>query len=285
MRVLKLVISPILLFIIIVVSGSKFVVDTEDIKFYSPSNGIYVVDIDTEKCPDCVIPYVSESLETVTSVAEKAGAVAAINAGFFDPTNAKTTSYVIRDGEVTADPTLNENLMQNESLKDYLPLILNRSEFRVLDCRLNSDRFIRTYEINRHNYSAGKCEITHSIQAGPQLLPELQLEEEFFIVKKEGKVVRQSAGALEKHARSAIGIKDKHILLVAVSNEAPMTLPELAEFMKNLGVKEALAFDGGSSTSMYVNLPGKNKFILTSAKDNAARRVKSVLLIKPIKMD
>ena len=57
-----------------------------------------------------------------------------------------------------------------------------------------------------------------------------------------------------------------------------MTLPELADLMKSLGVEQAMAFDGGSSTSLYVN--GTDKFILTSAKDNAARRIKSALIIK-----
>ena len=104
------------------------------VEFYSPQKGIYIVDIDTNECKNCISPYVSESLETVESVALKTGAVAAINAGFFDLLNTKTTSYVIKDGEIAADPTLNPNLMNNPSLQDYLPQILNRSEFRIMDC-------------------------------------------------------------------------------------------------------------------------------------------------------
>ena len=233
-----------------------------------------------EKCPDCIVPYVSDSLETVQFVAEKTDAIAAINAGFFDPTNSKTTSYIIKDKQLVADPALNSHLMDNPDLQEYLPTILNRSEFRIQDCMLNCGRYIREFDITEHNEGTGKCEITHSIQAGPQLVPDLMLEKEGFVVRKNGKVIRQSAGALGKYARSAIGIKDNHVLLVAVSNEAAMTLKQLAELMKNLEVDKALALDGGSSTSLYVNLPGQEKFVLISAKDNAARRVKSIILIK-----
>ena len=130
------------------------------------------------------------------------------------------------------------------------------------------------------------CTLVYSIQAGPGLVPDFDLEKEFFILKKDGKIIRESASALQKVARSAIGIKKDRILLVAVSNEKPMTLEELSGFMKNLDVEQAMAFDGGSSTSLYVdkNLIGmetdKPTFVLTSAKDNAARRVKSILIVK-----
>jgi exopolysaccharide biosynthesis protein len=67
---------------------------------------------------------------------------------------------------------------------------------------------------------------------------------------------------------------------VAVSNQTPMTLKELAHFMKSLGVEHSMAFDGGSSTSLYVDIPEKRGFVLNSAKDNAARRVKSILIVK-----
>ena len=67
---------------------------------------------------------------------------------------------------------------------------------------------------------------------------------------------------------------------MAVSNNNPMTLEELACFMKEIGTEQALAFDGGSSTSLYVDILEKEKFVLNSAKDNAARRVKSILIVK-----
>ncbi|HBH17694.1 MAG TPA: hypothetical protein DDX14_01885 [Cyanobacteria bacterium UBA9579] len=276
--------AVLMIFLILAISGSKlgkFEFD-KAVNFYSPTKGIYVVDINVKKCPECIVPYVSNSLETVKSVAEKTNSVAAINAGFFDPTNTQTTSYIIENGDLVADPRNNLNLISNPGIEEYLPAILNRSEFRIANCHLNCDNYSKIYNIAQHNDPVEmKCEIIHSIQAGPELIPDFKLEEEAFVVKKDGKVIRQSAGALGKYARSAIGIKKDHILLVAVSNENPMTLEEIAEYMKSLEVDQALALDGGSSTSMYVNLPDQPKFVLTSAKDNAARRVKSIILIKP----
>ena len=51
------------------------------------------------------------------------------------------------------------------------------------------------------------------------------------------------------------------------------------EIVKEIGAEKAMAFDGGSSTSLYVDLPGK-KLVLNSAKDRTARRVKSILVLK-----
>jgi len=110
------------------------------------------------------------------------------------------------------------------------------------------------------------------------LVPNFNLSKEDFVVKKRSKIIRQSVGALGKYARSAIGIKKDHILLITVGNEAAMTLEEFSKFMKKQNVEKAMAFDGGSSTSLYVNLPDYPKFVLTSAKNNSARRVKSMIL-------
>lgn len=249
------------------------------VKFYKHQKGVYVVEIDTEKCPDCIIPYVAEDLQTVKDIAVQENAFAAINAGYFDTVNHKTASYVVKDGKTIANPEDNENLMQNPSLSKYLPQILNRAEFRVLNCLLNTGKTIKYYDIALHNENPMKCEIEHSIQAGPILLSEMDLEKEAFIVRQNGKVIKESAGVLHKYARSAVAVKGSKVLLIAVGNESKMTITELKELVKKLGAEKAMAFDGGSSTSLFVNLP-EMPFELNSAKDNQARRIKSALLVK-----
>ena len=69
--------------------------------------------------------------------------------------------------------------------------------------------------------------------------------------------------------------------IVENSDTVQFFLRPRASKITGKGYKEifAMAFDGGSSTSLYVNLPEKSKFILNSAGDNAARHVKSVLII------
>jgi len=267
-----------------------------EIKFDVYNGGIYVVEINSDYFAKNSDIYVSESVETVDSAAEKLGAKVAINAGFFDLTNKKTVSFVQKGENIIVNPQENEHLTQSEELKPHLDKIFNRAEFRVLSCpvdKISPDGKIvneeNLFKVSNHfegleynNY----CDLKYSIQAGPKLLPEFDLEKEFFVLKKDGKVIRESASALEKVARSAIGVKKDSIVLVAASNNSPLTLKELADFMKKLGVEQALAFDGGSSTSLYVNytqagLPSdKPVFSLVSAKDNTARKVKSILILK-----
>ena len=62
---------------------------------------------------------------------------------------------------------------------------------------------------------------------------------------------------LRRHPRTAIGItEDYHLLLVTVDGRHPeaagMSMWELQAFMDKLGCKDALNFDGGGSTTMYI---------------------------------
>ncbi|HEY9886780.1 MAG TPA: hypothetical protein V6D02_00160, partial [Candidatus Obscuribacterales bacterium] len=56
---------------------------------------------------------VVDALTPLAAIADSTGAIAAINAGFFDPQNGLTTSYVTVDGAIVADPTHNDRLMTN----------------------------------------------------------------------------------------------------------------------------------------------------------------------------
>lgn len=76
------------------------------------------------------------------------------------------------------------------------------------------------------------------------------------------------SGLQFRHPRSAIGWNKDHIFLVVVdgrqSTSAGMTFPELAAYMVKLGCDEALNFDGGGSTTMWVlgqvvNSPSEGK--------------------------
>lgn len=219
-------------------------------------HGIYVVKVDANYFAQNSFIYISNNLETVEQAAKKTHAKAAINAGFFDPNNAKTVSYILENNTIVADPRNNKRLTGNDDLKPYLEKIFNRSEFRV---------YSNCFEIKPHNAPILRNNLKYSIQAGPELLPDYNVEKEYF-----GKLAGQ------KVARSAIAIKNNEILLIAAHD---LTLKELTDFLKKLKVEHAMAFDGGSSTSLYVDLLGK-KLNLNSAKDNTARRVKSILILK-----
>lgn len=241
------------------------------IRMYTPVQGVYIAKINN--APDYrVEPYVAVQLTEAKDAYNAATMKLLINGGYFDPNNGKTASFVVIDKKIVSDPRENEALMSNEALKPYMDRILNRGEFRILKCEKGKLK----YDIAYHNDSPLQgCEILHSIQAGPVLDSRMDLEKEYFLVKNDGVIVRDSISASKQVARSAIGLKENDIYLFVVTDEHPMTIEELSEFMKSKGMEKALAFDGGSSTSFE-----NGDISITSAGDGKGRKVKSFLFVK-----
>lgn len=220
----------------------------------------------------------SDTLQTVEAFAD--GAIAVLNAGFFDPNNGKTTSHVMIDGAVVADPAENERLVNNPDLTAYLPQILNRSEFRRYSCT----ETVR-YDITFHTAPIpDDCIQVDAVGAGPQLLPEDTSEQEGFTARSAGgELVRDAIGSQQRNARSAVGIKadGSVVLMMIAQHEATggITLAELAEFVQQQGVEKALNLDGGSSSSMIFGsetLYGR----LNREGSWVERPVKSVLVVR-----
>lgn len=225
-----------------------------------------------------VTPALSQKVATVEEFAQKHRAVAILNAGFFDPANQKTTSYVVIHGKLVADPKENERLVNNPNLKPYLSQIFNRAEFRRYLCGQTN-----RYAITLHSQSppAG-CQLVDAIGAGPSLLPELTLAKEGFV---DNTSKRDALGSNQPNARTAVGItRDGSVVLVMVAQKpsAPangISLPALADFMKTLGADQAMNLDGGSSSSLYYN--GKTFYGKVDLEGNPIKRpVKSVLLVQ-----
>ena len=241
-------------------------------KIIQDPDDVYVVEIDTAKAKNKLKPYYVKELKTNKEVYEDTGARLVVNAGFFDPKNQKSVSFVTIDGQVVLNPQNNENLMQNEALKPFLDKILNRSEFRILE----DEKGKLSYDIAPHNEEVKEgYTIKHSIQGGPALFPDLRLQEEFFVLVRNGKVISESASALHKYARTAIGIRENNVYLFIATKDAPMTLEELADLTRKWGMEKAMAFDGGGSTSFDAQ-----ELHIISDKDDTARKVKSFLILK-----
>ena len=241
-------------------------------KITQDSEGIYVIEVNTQKNKYKLIPYYVDGLETNYNVYKNTGAKFVVNTAFFDPNNKQTVSYVTIDSDIVLNPKTNKNLMSNQTLKPYMDKILNRSEFRILKDKKGNI----LYDIAPHNEEVKSgYKIKHAIQTGPMLYPELRLEEEFFILVKNGKIVSESASALHKYARTAIGIKDNKVYIFIITNKAPMTLEEVGNLAKKWGMEKAMAFDGGGSTSF-----DSKELHIISDKDNSARSLKSFLILK-----
>lgn len=228
-----------------------------------------------------VMPALSTQLKTVEQFAESTGAIAVLNGGFFDPQNQKSTSSIVLQGRPVAKPEDNERLMTNPDLLAYLDKILNRSEFRRYQC----GQVVRHEITLRQDVPPANCRLEAALGAGPRLYPFIALEQEGFLDRQNGTVIRDALGSNQPNARSAIGIlPDGSLLWILVAQRPDMptsglSLPELADFMKEQGVEQGLNLDGGSSTSMYFQgetFYGKRN----SAGEPINRPVKSVLVVQ-----
>jgi hypothetical protein len=209
-----------------------------------------------------------------------------MNAGYFDPLNGKTTSYLewVQQGAkgersgYLLSPEENERLMKNASLKAYLPKILNRSEVRFFQCddasvHLGIARHQDPIDAVRRDAKSSSssqkkdmlCIFKGRLGAGPSLLPQLTLVEEGFVDKLEGGMSRDPLGVNVHNARSALGITAEGEVLMVVAQQTPftkeaserkgLTLFQLAEVLKQLGANQAIALDGGSSSSFCLRYP------------------------------
>jgi len=224
----------------------------------------------------------SPTTDTLETFAKKYQAIAVLNGGFFDVSNQKTTSYIIKDGQIVADPQHNTRLMQNPQLVPYLAQILNRSEFRSYLCGATVKYAIAS---RRHPIPEG-CQLTDAVGGGPRLLSEITAEAEGFFREEGGKVSRDPLGINQANARTAIGITRQGDLIWIMaaqklnsSGNSGLSLSELANFLKGLGVEEAINLDGGSSSSFYYQ--GKSYYGKLDKQGNLVKRpVKSVLILQ-----
>lgn len=230
-----------------------------------------------------VMPIVADELTAIADIvkSERQQPLAAINGGYFDPVNQKTTSFIIQQSKITADPRFNERLVDNPDLKTYLGKIFNRAEFRRYSCGDKTQ-----YDITLHLAPIPKdCSLIDSLGAGPSILPQDTSEIEAFTAYQNGSKIRDAIATESLNARSAVGItSDGDVILVMVGQkpEKPLnsgiSLPELADFFSSLGVTKAMNLDGGSSASLYYQ--GK-VFYGRVAQDGTEiqRPIKSILAV------
>ena len=263
------------LFLILLILFLQCPVFAQDIKV-SEENGIYHIILSGNKIKKKIEFVQSDKLITNQDIHKKYNSQLTINTGFFDLKNQQTISYIINNGEIIADPTKNASLMNSKELKPYMDKILNRSELRIIKCGRKYK-----YDIARHQDPICKgCKLISSAQGGPQLLPVKDiyqtLEDEFFLVKKDGKVVRQSASVLFRASRTVVGIKNNNLHILIFSNDARKTIPEVSIICRKLGFEKAMAFDGGSSTSLdYKDI----HVISTQYTGDTGRKLKSFMII------
>lgn len=232
-----------------------------------------------------VTPAVESQLSNLATFLDKYQPIAIINGGFFDPNNQKTASYIILNGDLVADPSTNERLVNNPKLVPYIDKILNRSEFRRYQCNSKT-----RYDIVLHSEPIPEdCQLVDALGAGPMLLPEDNSFEEGFVDYANEQVIRDALGSQRPNARSAVGITPEGTIILAMVAQiadypanSGISLPNLATFLKTLGVEKAMNLDGGSSTSF--SYQGVTIYGRVDTEGNYVQRpIKSVLMVIPKK--
>jgi len=193
-----------------------------------------------------------------------AGALAAVNGGFFNIRDGGSTTY-IKTGGLINDADTAKKWSRNSNMTGSV-LIDKKGHVAIDPAQPNS------FYDNHPEYN-------DMLVTGPLLL------------RKKGKIqLPPSSLAKNKHPRTAIGKIGNHkIILVTLdgrTNQAKgVTLEELADIMTSLHCKDAVNLDGGGSTTMWisgkpfngvVNMPCDNK----KFDHEGARAVSDILIIK-----
>lgn len=237
-------------------------------------DGIYTIKINTSKLTGELKPHYVVNLTTNKDVMDETGARLVINAGFFDPKNHQTTSYLTKDEKLILNPNNNKNLINNKHLQPYLEKIFNRSELRVLK---NTEKGNLKYDIALHNDPVPNgYTLLHAIQGGPGLVPDLRLEEEFFVLTRPDGTIEQRSSSLSKYARTLVGIKNNNVYFVVATNKHPISLPEASDIMKAAGFEKAMAYDGGGSVSLDFK---DNDLHVVSENNEQGRKLKSFWIV------
>ncbi|AGA57214.1 MAG: copper amine oxidase [Thermobacillus sp.] len=184
--------------------------------------------------------------EALSSIAERHGAMVAINGAFFD-------AYTESDIKMPYGWIMNDGEVLNRGTGEVrATFIYDKNNLAEVADGGDMPELIREGNIDG------------AIQAGPRLVRDgkvtLDVEGERF---RDPKILTSSG------ARSALGITRDHKLMLVTVPAA--TIPQLAEIMRQAGAWQAMNLDGGASSGLYYN----GKYVTTPG-----RLLSNVLIVK-----
>lgn len=196
--------------------------------------------------------------------ASSVGALAAVNAGFFNMKDGGSFAY-IKTGGLIVDTDTAKKWTRNSNLNGAV-LIDKRGHVTIDHVKMNN-----WYDIHK--------EFQDVLVTGPLL-----------IERREEMQLPATPLVMNKHPRTVIGKKGNHkIMLVTLDGRTEqargMRIVELTDFMLSLHCKDAVNLDGGGSTTMWiagkpfngvVNMPCDNK----KFDHEGERDVSDILVVK-----
>ena len=201
---------------------------------FSSNQSISVIDIDLNNAPvEIDFPWTS-SRELTSKLASDANAICAVNGTFFDVTNGGSVEYFKKDNIVVAETT-----DPDHGFRDEAALSLKSDGTVEITAIPSSDSWNEYY--TNTSYKS-------MISAGPWILDDgdsINYESVSFNTKR--------------HPRTFVGLTlNNHLKLVTVDgrssgNAEGMSIGELQTLASALDCYDALNFDGGGSTTMWID--------------------------------
>jgi exopolysaccharide biosynthesis protein len=195
-----------------------------------PQN-INILIVDTRKRDLSILYNPKKNLKTSTQASE-AGAIAAVNAGFFNIKDGGSATYIKVNGMVVDSDTASKwKRLQN----------MNGSV--VID----TDGDVHIISVMDNSYYDSEEAYRDALITGPLLVHD-----------KAKATLPQTSLVIARHPRSSVGTIGKHkVILLTLDGRTDqasgMTLLQLADLMLLLNCTDAVNLDGGGSTTMYIN--------------------------------
>lgn len=203
--------------------------------------------------------------DTVFSLVTHYGALAGINGGFFKIDNSQVSPagvLKIKGQWIGLASYPRAAIGWND---DNNQILVDRILTKVSHPK--SKRVVNVFpQVDRSNFSKKRWEQFENIVGGTPLLIKNGKVFDKHAIEKTGKSFLD-----ERHARTAVCIKNNHnwIFLVASHTKEPnrpyaeivegLTIPELTQFLKQLGCRDAINLDGGGSSTLVMNDKVMNK--------------------------
>ncbi|MDR1983940.1 MAG: PQQ-binding-like beta-propeller repeat protein [Prevotellaceae bacterium] len=203
---------------------------------------------------------VSDTLIVTSELCKQVDAVAGVNASFFDMKNGGAVDFVRVNEKILHDKT-------KISQRNNAALVIDKYKVEILE----RDTTDNNWE-NNLNYE-------NVIVAGP-------------LIMKNGMSAKLQKNAFNenRHPRTFVATKTNgNVLLVVVdgrnTNAAGMSINELYILAKALNCKDAMNFDGGGSSAMYISGENENGIVNYPSDNrlfdhNGERRVANVIYVK-----
>lgn len=232
------------------------------VELYGSPKSINIVEVKNPQKHHVNIAYCVDTLLPTSILCSSVGAIAGVNASFFDMKNGNSVDYMRVDGKII-------HKGREGSANSNAAIVFNGGKLRI--CKKTADS-TSTW--------VSRLEGNGVLVAGPMLVENGKCE------------LQQETGFnTTRHPRTCAAITaDGRLMLVTIDgrhgeNAEGMSTTELAFFLKILGAKDAMNFDGGGSTAMYVKGRGE-KGIVNYPSDNKVfdhlgeRKVANVVYVK-----